>query len=275
MKKVIMVAETGINHNGDIGIAKQLIDVAKFANVDYVKFQKRDINLVYSEKELDVSRESPWGTTNRQQKEGLEFNLGDYIAIDDHCRQIGMRWYGSPWDIKSVDFLVQFKPDYLKIASALITYKELLVKIKETGIPLVVSTGMSNPDEINEVCNFFGDQISYLLHCTSTYPCLPEEINMNCILELKEIYPQYKIGFSNHSSGTVYIPVAVGLGAEMVEFHVTLDRSMYGSDQPASIEPEGVLKISKYVRNLEVAMGDGVKKVYDSELPILKKLRRL
>jgi len=271
---VVKVAEIGINHNGDVNIAKNLINTAKSGGADYVKFQKRTVDLIYSREELEKPRQSPWGTTTREQKEGLELSQEDYVEIDSFCKNVGIKWFGSPWDVQSVDFLTQFNPDYLKVASALITDFGLLLKMKETGIPLIVSTGMSDEKEIEGVTTFLGDQIEYLLHCTSTYPCDSSEVNLSCITTLKKKYPQYKIGFSNHSSQIVFVPASVALGAEMTEFHITLDRAMYGSDQAASIGPQGIFRICSYVDQVDLARGDGQKKVYDSELPVLKKLRK-
>lgn len=270
----IKVAEIGINHNGDVKIVKELISIAKSSGMDYVKLQKRTIDLVYSKEELDKPRESPWGTTTREQKEGLELSSEEYDEVDRYCKEVGIKWFASPWDIESVDFLLKYNPDYLKIPSALITYKDLLDKIKATNVPLVVSTGMSTPDEIDSVVTFFGDQIAYLLHTTASYPCDSGEINLSCITELKKKYPQYKIGFSNHSSGIIFCICAVALGAEMVEFHVTLDRAMYGSDQSASIGPQGIFRICSYIKHVKLGIGDGEKRVYDSEESVIKKLRR-
>jgi len=271
---VIKIAEIGINHNGDLEIAKKLMALAKSAGMDYVKYQKRTIDLVYSREELDKYRESPWGTTNRAQKEGLELDFDAYCEIDRYCRAIGIKWIASVWDVKSADMIAEFSPEFMKIPSALITYKELLEKLKSLRIPLIVSIGMSTEKEIDDVVKFFGKQIKYILHCTSTYPCSPNEINLSYIPKLVKKYPEHKIGFSNHSPDIVYIPVAVAFGAEAVEFHVTLDRAMYGTDQAASIEPEDMFRIGRYVKNIQFALGDGKKVVYDSELPIIKKLRR-
>lgn len=271
---ITKVAEIGINHNGDIDTAKRLISTASSAGVEYVKFQKRTIDLVYSKEELDKPRESPWGTTTREQKNGLELSFDDYRKIDVYCRTVGVGWFASPWDVESVEFLSSFSNDYIKVPSALITDSVLMNKVKRTCIPVIVSTGMCSDEEIDYIVKFFGDQIAYLLHCTSTYPCKPEELNLKCIVTLKNKYPHLRIGFSNHSPGVVYIPVAVAMGAEMIEFHITLDRSMYGTDQSSSIEPEGVFRICKYLETIKSAIGDGNKLVYDSEKKIMEKLRR-
>jgi len=268
------VAEIGINHNGNLNIAKKLIATASSAGIDYVKFQKRTIDLVYSEEELNKPRESPWGTTTREQKEGLEFGFNEYKEIDEYCKLLGIRWFASPWDSASVDFLSSFNNDYIKVPSALMTDKKFLSNVKSTSIPVIASTGMCTEEETDFVVRFFGDQLVYLLHCTSTYPCKPDETNLKCILSLKSKYPHLKIGFSNHSPGIIFIPAALVLGAEMVEFHITLDRSMYGSDQASSIELVGIINICKYLESLKVAIGDGKKVVYDSEKSIMEKLRR-
>ena len=271
---IVKVGEIGINHNGNLDVAKDLINVAKTNGLDYVKFQKRDINIVYTKEELNIYRESPWGTTNREQKEGLELSYKDYCEIDRYCKQVGIKWFASPWDINSVDFLMQFDLDYIKVPSALVTYDELLYKIKNTKIPVIISTGMSTAEEIDKCVKLLGSSLEYILHCTSTYPCKTEELNMRHIKTLNELYQQYKIGFSNHASGIVGILAAVVLDAKMVEFHITLDRSMYGSDQSASIEPQGIYKICDYINFIEESLGDGVKKVFESELSSLQKLRK-
>jgi len=276
MGNVELVAEVGINHNGDINIAKKLIDVAVLAGFDYVKFQKRVVGLVYTEEELNTLRESPWGTTTREQKEGLEFNTSDYMAIDKYCRDKGIQWFASPWDYKSLEFCAKsFKTPFIKIPSALITNDEFLERAKSYKKPIILSTGMSEEWMIERAVDIIGEHNIYcLMHCTSTYPSKPDEQNLKYITRLKEMYPYIKIGFSNHNSGLIYMVGAMALGAEMIEMHITLDRTMYGSDQSASIEPEGMLKLAKYARGMEKALGDGIKCVYESELPIIKKLRR-
>jgi N-acetylneuraminate synthase len=273
MNRCKLTAEIGINHNGNIDIAKKLIDMACFAGCDYVKFQKRTINLVYTEEELNKPRESPWGDTFYDQKYGLEFGKERYDIIDKYCKEKNIDWFASPWDPLSVKFLVEYNLPYIKIPSAKITDFEVLYAVKETDIPVIISTGMSTKKEVDNCVNFLGDQIEYILACTSTYPTKEEEMNMSFIPTLKREYPKYKIGFSNHSPGIIYCAVAAALGAEMIEFHITIDRSMYGTDQASSIETEGVLKIVKYVRNLEKAMGDGHWHVFPSEEAIKKKLR--
>ena len=269
-----VIYEAGINHNGDIELAKRMIDVAYAAGCSHVKFQKRDVDLVYSKEELDKPRESPWGTTTRQQKKGLEFGVSEYASIDLHCNG-KLKWFASPWDMNSLYFLKQFGRDLIKIPSALITDIKLLAACRDMRIKVILSTGMSTLGQVDDAIDVIGQENIYcLMHCTSTYPSKPEEINARCILTLKERYPWAKIGFSNHYPGLMAMTLAVAYGAEMIEFHGTLDRSSYGSDQAASIEPRGVFELMERLRLVEQMKGDGVKKVYDSELPIMAKLRR-
>jgi len=274
MSKCLIVGECGINHNGNLTTAFKLIEDAKQAGCDFVKFQKRTVNLVYTKEELDKPRRSPWGTTNREQKNGLEFNEQDYDDINEYCRVNSIPWFGSPWDVKSVELLALYKQPYIKVASALMTDFEVLKGIKETKIPVIVSTGMTTKIELDNVLSYLDSQVEYILACTSTYPTPPEEINLNFIKTLKDEYPRYKIGFSNHFQGITYVICAAALGAEMIEFHITLDRSMYGSDQASSIEPTGVIKIVKAIRAIETGMGDGKWHVFPGEKPIKKKLRK-
>ncbi len=268
-----LVAEIGINHNGDINIVKQLIDVSKLGNAQYVKFQKRDIDLVYTKEELDKPRESPWGTTNRQQKMGLELNYEQYKEIDIYCKEKGIQWYASPWDVNSVDFLMKFDTPFIKIASAMNTNISLLEKIKSTGKDVIVSTGMTSEKEFENIMGIFKDQIKYVLSCTSTYPTKTEDMNMNRIKTLKGNY-NYKIGFSNHSAGIIHIIQAAVMRAEMIEYHITLDRSMYGSDQASSIEVPGILKIKQYIESIEKSWGNGRIECLPNEEIIRSKLRK-
>jgi N-acetylneuraminate synthase len=273
MTKIVM--DEGINHNGSLDMAFDLIDVAKAAGCHYVKFQKRHIPSVYTPEELAVPRESPWGTTTEQQKRGLEFETNEYRQIDEYCKKKGIEWFASAWDVRSAILMGNtYNVAYQKIPSALITNLSILEITKSINIPVIISTGMSTEEEIRDCVDFLGDQIEYILHCTSTYPSKPMEQNLKMITTLKEWFPKYRIGFSNHSPGLTFMIAAVALGAEMIEFHGTMDRSSYGSDQAASIEPEGVFKLCKYIRAIDMAMGDGIKQVYPSEVPILKKLRR-
>jgi N-acetylneuraminate synthase len=271
-----VVAEIGINHNGDIELAKRMIDVAVAAGCDYVKFQKRTIDLVYTKEELLAPRQSPWGTTNGDQKRGLEFNGDQYEELDLYCFGKGIAWFASPWDLESLQFLARFDGcDFIKIPSALLTNEELLEACLDVDKQVILSSGMSDIPMIDNAVRILGKEKIYcIMHCTSTYPSKPEELNLKCIPDFKKRYPWAKIGFSNHNPGIIYMPIAVALGAEMIEYHITLDRSSYGSDQAASIEPEGTFKLVKYIRGVEKAMGDGVKRIIDSEIPIMKKLRR-
>jgi N-acetylneuraminate synthase len=278
MNRVILVAEIGINHNGDVNLAKKLIDVAHIAGCDYVKFQKRTIDVVYPQEVLDKYRESPWGTTNREQKYGLEFGQSEYDQIDEYCRKKRIGWFASPWDVESVEFLRQYRPMYMKVASACLTDSELLDKMTNTNAELILSTGMSTKEELNQaltqVLSKPGDRARHILACTSTYPTRDDEMNLNFIKRLQLEYSTYDIGFSNHSPGIQYSIVAAALGAKMIEFHITLDRAMYGSDQAASIETGGVMALCKHVRNLEKAMGTGEWTVFESEEGVKKSLRR-
>jgi N-acetylneuraminate synthase len=270
----MMVAEIGINHNGDVNLAKKLIDVAVLADCDFVKFQKRTVDAVYPKEELDKYRESPWGTTNREQKLGLEFGQREYDIIDEYCRAKNIGWYASPWDAESVEFLRQYRLRYMKVSSACLTDMDLLDSINSTSADIILSTGMSTKEELDKALSKIGDRTRYILACTSTYPTWDDEINLNFIKTLKEQYPAYKIGFSNHSPGIFYSACSATLGVEMIEFHITLNRAMYGSDQAASIETGGVMQLGKYVRNLEVAMGTGDWTVFESEEKVKKSLRR-
>ncbi|WP_297309642.1 N-acetylneuraminate synthase family protein [Neptuniibacter sp.] len=252
-----------------MGIAKKLIDVAYAAGCDYVKFQKRTVDKVYSKEELDAPRQSPWGTTNREQKEGLEFNFQDYVAINEYCTG-KIKWFASPWDVDSFHFLMDLGVPMMKVPSALITDTDILKACVANEIPTILSTGMSTEDEISAAQDLLHPFEYCTMHCTSTYPTVPEEINVGYMRNLK--YAS-KIGFSNHYPGLMAMCLAVAYGAEMIEMHVTLDRTMYGSDQAASIEPAGVFELMRRIELIEKMMGDGRKVVYDSELPIIEKLR--
>ncbi len=272
MKKNYVIAEIGINHNGDLNLAKELIVMAKTYECDAVKFQKRDIESVYTKEELDALRESPWGTTNREQKMGLEFSIEQYKDLEKFSNALGLDFIVSCWDTKSVDLIESnLNVKYHKVASALLTDKSFLEKLNSTGKPIIVSTGMSTEEEVDGAINILNN-VEYVLACTSTYPTKDEEINLNYIKTLKEKYPQYKIGFSNHASGLIPCFGAVALGSECIEFHITKDRTMYGSDQAASIENVGDLMSG--IRKMETVLGDGIKVVYETEKPIAKKLRK-
>lgn len=274
MEKVKLVGEIGINHNGDMELVKKLISLSNTAGLDYVKFQKRDINSCYTKEFLDSPRESPYGKTQRDQKEGIELNVDYYRNLSVHCALLNMGWFASPWDVISVEFLTKFNVPYIKIASACITDFDILESVKFSKIPVIISVGMSTKSEVDKCVNYFGDQIEYILACKSTYPTPDEDMNMNFITTLKQEYPKYRIGFSNHNSGIQFCLGAIFLGAEMVEFHITLDRSMYGSDQSASIESPGVLKLGEHARSIEKGVGDGNWTISAGEESIREKLRK-
>ncbi|HEY6802551.1 MAG TPA: N-acetylneuraminate synthase family protein [Pyrinomonadaceae bacterium] len=268
-----IVAEIGINHNGDLDQAKQLIRCAVNAGCDAVKFQKRTVDVVYSPAELAQPRESPYGQTNGDLKRGLEFGLEEYAEINRLCADLGILWFASCWDEASVDFMEQFDPPCYKIASACLTHDNLLRHHKNKRRPIFLSTGMSTLEEIDKAVEILDSDNLALMHCTSSYPCKPEELNLKLIPKLRERY-NLPIGYSGHEVGLYTTLAAVVLGACAVERHLTLDRAMWGSDQAASIEPHGLARLVKDIRAVESAMGDGVKRVYTSEIPSMKKLRR-
>lgn len=270
-----ITAEIGINHNGDIDIAKQLIDIAVNAGCDAVKFQKRTVEKVYSKDVLNLPRESPWGTTTREQKLGLEFEKEQYDIIDKHCSQKNIQWFASSWDIDSQIFLRQYNLNYNKVASAMLTNKKLLEIIAEEKKHTFISTGMSTMDEIKEAVDIFRKNNCpfELQHSNSTYPMKDEEANLRCIQTLKNEF-KCDVGYSGHEvTGYLICVAAVMLGATSIERHITLGRSLYGSDQAASLEPHGLERVVRDVRKLDALLGDGVKRVWPSELPIMKKLR--
>lgn len=277
-KRCYIVAEIGINHNGQIENAKQLINMAKGAGCDAVKFQKRTIEVVYSPEELARPRESLFGFTNGALKRGLEFGKPEYDEIDRYCREIGIEWFASPWDEASVDFLMQYDIPYIKIASACATDKELLHQCVSTEKPLLVSTGMCNLPTIRKIVatiKNYGEQIACLYHCVSTYPARADELNLLGIQTLQREFPDILIGYSGHEVGVATTVMAVVLGAVSVERHITLDRAMWGSDQAASLEVPGITRLVRDIRVWEKAQGDGVLRVYENERAIEAKLRRL
>lgn len=269
-----IVAEIGINHNGDIDLAKKLIDVAAIAGCNAVKFQKRTIDIVYSSEELARPRESPYGMTNGELKYGLEFEKEEYDEIDLYCKEKKITLYTSPWDEKSVDFMEQYDTPCYKLASASITDDELLKHIKSKGRPIILSTGMSNMDQIDHAVNIVGTDNLILLHACSTYPAYYEELNLKVIPVLKQRY-NVPVGYSGHETGLPSSVAAAVMGACMIERHITLDRSMWGSDHAASLEPNGIMRLVRDIRLVETSMGDGVKRVIEREIPIMKKLRRV
>jgi N-acetylneuraminate synthase len=268
-----IVAEIGINHNGNIEIAKRLIESAKNAGCDAVKFQKRTVDTVYTPEELATPRESPFGTTNGELKHGLEFDQSAYEELDGYCRQKSITWFASCWDEASFDFIHQLNPPCYKIASASLTDDHLLKYHRRAAAPIILSTGMSTLDQIDHAVDVLGKQNLAIMHTTSTYPSQPHELNLRVIPQLMQRY-EIPIGYSGHEVGLSTTVGAVALGACIVERHITLDRAMWGSDQAASIEPHGFARMVKDIRAIEVALGDGVKHVYPSELPVLRKLRR-
>ncbi|HHY89244.1 MAG TPA: N-acetylneuraminate synthase [Chloroflexi bacterium] len=270
-----IVAEIGINHNGDVEIAKELMRVAREAGVDAVKFQKRTPELCVPPEQRSLMRETPWGyITYLEYRHKVEFGYDEYREIDRYSREIGLPWFASVWDEPSVDFLEQFNPICYKIPSAGLTDHKLLAHARATGRPVILSTGMSTMEQIEESVKLLGEDNLIITHTTSTYPCDPEELNLRMIQTLNARFT-CPIGYSGHEVGLVPSVVAVALGAVLVERHITLDRAMWGNDQAASVEPGGLERLVKYIRVTEQALGDGVKKVYDSELPSLRKLRRV
>ncbi len=269
-----VVAEIGINHNGDIDLAKKLINVALGADCDAVKFQKRTIDVVYSPEELAKPRESPFGTTNGDLKRGLEFEQEEYEEIDRYCREVKIDWFASCWDEASVDFIAQFKVPCFKVASASLTDDNLLRHTRAVGKPIILSTGMSTIKEIDHAVEVLGKQDLAILHACSTYPAYYEELNLRVIDVLRDRYG-VPVGYSGHETGLPSSVAAAVLGACMIERHITLDRSMWGSDHAASLEPNGITRLVRDIRLIEKSMGDGVKRVLEREQPIIKKLRRV
>ena len=272
---IFIVAEIGINHNGDLEICKKLIDFAAIAGCNAVKFQKRDINQVYTQKFLDSSRESPWGITQREQKSGLEFDVNEYKEIDQYCKEKNIEWFASAWDLNSQIFLQRFDCKYNKIASAMIVYKDLLKMVAKEGKHTFISTGMTTYDDIQKAVNIFKEEgCSFeLMHTVSTYPMKDEDANLNAINTLREKY-NCNVGYSGHEVGLAVSYAATALGITSLERHITLDRSMYGSDQAASIEPAGFRMLVGAVRKIEQAMGDGKLGYLEQEVPIAENLRQ-
>jgi N-acetylneuraminate synthase len=269
-----VIAEIGINHNGDIDLAKRLISVAVAAGCDAVKFQKRTIDVVYTPEELAKPRESPFGTSNGDLKHGLEFGQEDYEDIDAYCKAVRISWFASCWDEDSVDFIDQFHPPCYKIASASLTDDRLLRHTRAKGKPIILSTGMSTIEEIDHAVEVLGKEDLILLHACSTYPANYDELNLRVIPKLRERY-DVPIGYSGHETGIPSTVAAVVMGACCVERHITTDRALWGSDQAASLEPNGIGRVVRDIRLIEQSLGDGVKRVYEREYPIIKKLRRV
>ena len=271
---IFIVAEIGINHNGDMSICKELIDVAIESGCDAVKFQKRDLDKVYTQEFLGSLRESPWGVTQREQKSGLEFDINDYQEIDQYCKEKGIEWFASAWDLNSQKFLQQFDCKYNKVASAMIVYEDLLKMIAKEGKHTFISTGMTAYDDIQKAVDIFKRlNCSFeLMHTVSTYPMKDENANLKMIETLREKF-KCDVGYSGHEVGLAVSYAAAALEITSLERHITLDRSMYGSDQSASVEPVGFKQLIGAVRKIEKAMGDGEKRIIDAEKPIAQKLR--
>jgi N-acetylneuraminate synthase len=271
-----IIAEVGINHNGDIEIAKRIIDAAVHAGADAVKFQKRTPAVSTPPEQQTQMRETPWGYISYlDYRYKVEFGEEQYREIDRYCKEKKIDWMVSVWDEPSVDFMEQFETPAYKVPSASLTDHNLLKYVRQTGKPLIISTGMSTMEQIQRGVDAVGAENLVIMHCTSTYPCEPEELNLRMIETLRKEFPNNPIGYSGHEVGLVPSAVAIALGASSIERHITLDRAMWGSDQAASVEPGGFERLVKYIRVTEAALGDGVKKVYESEMGSMKKLRRV
>jgi len=269
-----IIGEIGINHNGSLEIAKSLIAVAKNAGCDAVKFQKRTVDIVYTVQELAAPRDNPFGPTNGDLKRGLEFGEAEYKKINDYCEELGITWFASCWDEPSVDFINCFPVPCFKVASASLTDDNLLRHTRLTGKPMMLSTGMSTIEEIDHAVDIVGKENLILIHTTSTYPANYDELELRVVQTLRQRYG-VPVGYSGHETGIATSVAAVALGACVVERHITLERSMWGSDQAASLGPSGLTKLIRDIRLVELAMGSGVKKVFEREIPVMKKLRRV
>ena len=273
MKKTYIIAEIGINHNGDLNNALKLIDLAKVAGCDAVKFQKRNPDVCVPEHQKSVIRETPWGKmTYLDYKHRMEFGKKEYDEIDRYCKEKGIEWSSSPWDLDSLEFLMQYNVPWIKIPSAMITNEALMRSSAATGKKIIFSTGMSTYEEIDNAVKFLNGSEIVMLHCNSSYPAALEDLNLLCIKTLKDRY-NCEVGYSGHEFRLGTTVSAVYLGATYIERHITLDRTMWGSDHMASVEPQGLIKMVRGIRELELALGDGIKRVTESELPIRKKLR--
>ncbi len=273
---VYVIGEIGINHNGELRNALALIDAAKAAGMDAVKFQKRTPEVCTPRDQWDVERDTPWGRmTYLAYRHRVEFGAEEYRQIDEYCQEVGIDWFASPWDVESVDFLGGFNSPAFKVASACLTDDTLLRAMRATGKTVILSTGMSTPDQIRHAVEVLGSRNIILCHATSTYPAPPEQLNLRMIETLAAEYPNVPVGYSGHEVGLQTTLCAVALGAVLVERHITLDRAMWGSDQSASVEPEGMRRLVRDIRVLEASLGDGVKQVYPGELTAMRKLRRV
>lgn len=271
-----LIAEIGINHNGDLNIAKKLIEESAKAGFDAVKFQKRTVDVVFTKEELLRPRESIFGDTNGALKYGLEFGIDEYSEISEYCKKLGIDWFASPWDVESLDFLEKFDVVAHKVASACLTDRALLQAMRKTGKPVFISTGMSSIDQVREALALLDPKNTIMMHAVSVYPAKPEQLNIGWIEDLKKNFPHIPVGYSGHEAGVTPSVIAVAkYGAVCVERHVTLDRAMWGSDQSASLEPQGMERVVKYIRSIPVVCGTESKTILEEEKPILEKLRRV
>ena len=274
-RPVFIVAEIGLNHNGDVDIAKKLIDVAVLSGCDAVKFQKRTPELCVPEEYKNVKRETPWGVmTYLEYRKRVEFGSKEYNQIDAYCREKGIIWFASPWDLPSIEFLKDYALPVYKVPSALLTHKEYLLKLKNIGSPIMLSSGMSDVELVKKAVSFIGEDNIILMHATSTYPAKTEEINLRVLQTYMKMF-SCPIGYSGHEVGLQITLAAVAMGANAIERHITLDRSMWGSDQAASVEPIGLMKLVRDIRIIENALGDGVKRILPSEEEVMKRLRKI
>lgn len=271
-----LIAEIGINHNGDLNVAKKLIEESAKAGFDAVKFQKRTVEVVFTKEELLRPRESIFGNTNGALKHGLEFGIDEYSEISNYCKKLGIDWFASPWDVESLNFLEKFDVVAHKVASACLTDRALLQAMRKTGKPVFISTGMSSIDQVREALALLDPKNTIMMHAVSVYPAKPEQLNIGWIEDLKKNFPDIPVGYSGHEAGVIPSVIAVAkYGAVCVERHVTLDRAMWGSDQSASLEPQGMERVVKYIRSIPVVCGTGSKTILEEEKPILEKLRRV
>ena len=269
-----VIAEIGINHSGDLAICKKLISLALASGCNAVKFQKRTVDVVYTADELAKPRENPFGPTNGDLKRGLEFSKGQYGEIDAYCKQVGIPWFASCWDEGAVDFIDAFNPPCYKIASASLTDDALLRHTRAKGRPIIMSTGMSTLEQVDHAVEVLGTKDLVLMHTCSTYPSVYGELNLRAIVALRERYG-VPVGYSGHETGLASTVAALALGAATIERHITLDRAMWGSDQAASVGPSGLTQLVRDLRVVETSLGDGVKRMVPSEVPVMKKLRRV
>jgi N-acetylneuraminate synthase len=273
-QKPIFIGEVGINHNGSLDIAKRIIDMAKICGVEFIKFQKRTPEICVPENVRDRIIETPWGVmTYFDYKKRVEFGIEEFREIDKYCKEKNIIWFVSVWDIPSIDFMEKFDTPCYKIPSAKLTDRQLLEKLRSTGKPLILSTGMSTQDEIDKAVSILNNTELFIMHCNSSYPAKDEELNLNCIKNLIKKYPQHIIGYSGHEEGISPSLIAALLGAKMIERHITIDRAMWGTDQSASIEFSGLRRLVRDLNLIDKWLGDGAKRLYDSEIPVKKKLR--